>query len=82
MCRPESRGDGRAVERDAGNVAVVEVEEERRGGVAEVEADLFGGFGDGCVRDKNVAELVMEIGDAGCAFLGEARGMPLGISAE
>jgi hypothetical protein len=70
--------DGRAVERDAGNVAVAEVEEERRRGVGEVEANLLGGFSGGRVRDEAIAELVMQIGDTGGAFLGEGAGDAIG----
>ncbi len=56
----------------------MEVEEELRGGVAEVEADLLGGFGDGRVRDEIVGELVMQVGDAGGTFLGEGAGDAVG----
>ncbi len=70
--------DGRAVQSQGGELAVAKVEEEGLGDVAQVEGDNGGGVGAERVRDQNVREVVVEIGDAGGALLGEGVGDAVG----
>jgi len=64
-------GERRAVKAELKNRAVAEIEQERSGGIRELETDLLGSRRGRSMRLQLVAEFIMQVRDPGGAFLSQ-----------